>query len=105
MLAYVIKGYIIILMKSYESFSKEISHFIEINLKMRLKANNENETKENQTTRHKEDDKKSLNPLNNFLILSNYYQNYLSGFSSDLANQFLYTIKKMEKSNNPTLLK
>ena len=103
MLAYVIKGYIIILKKNYENFSKEISHFMEINLKMRLKAKKEDETKEKHAIVNKADDIKSLNPLNNFLLLSNYSQNDLSGFSSDLANQFLSTIKKMKKSHNPTI--
>jgi hypothetical protein len=103
MLAYVIKGYIIILKKNYENFSKEISHFMEINLKMRLKSKKEDETKEKHAIVNKADDIKSLNPLNNFLLLSNYSQNDLSGFSSDLANQFLSTIKKMKKSHNPTI--
>lgn len=102
MLAYVIKGYLIILKKNYENFSKEISHFVEIHLKLRQKGKKENETKDKNIQRT-EEEKKSHISMDNYRLLCDLSQNDLSGFSSDLAKQFLSTIKKMKKSNNPTI--
>lgn len=106
MLAYVIKGYIIILKKIYENFSREINQFIEIHLKIRVKPKRENESKEKPLEDNKDKNcinKTSLVSLNNFSLLSDLSQNDLSGFSSDLAKQFLSTIRKMKKKNNSTL--
>ena len=46
-LANVIKGYILILKKNYENFSREINHFLEIHLNIRLKPEKDAEIKPN----------------------------------------------------------
>ena len=105
MLAYVIKGYIIILKKNYENFSKELTTFLEFQLKIRVKVTKDEDLKQqNQEDKKIPENSLSLLNLNNFSLLSDTSQNdKLNLFSSDLAKQFLSTMKKMKKNSNLTL--
>lgn len=105
MLAYVIKGYILILKKNYENFFKDIAHFLEIHLRLRNKKENVNKEKlgEDPKAKKNKNESSANNLISNFSLLNELTQSEISGFSSDLAKQFLSTIKKMKKSNNPTL--
>ena len=103
-LANVIKGYILILKKNYENFSREINHFLEIHLNIRSKPEKDAEIKpnidQNRSFEKRALKSTSLLSLDNFSLLSDLSQNELNGFSSDLARQFLSTMRRMK---NPTL--
>ena len=102
-LANVIKGYILILKKNYENFSREINHFLEIHLNIRLKPEKDAEIKpnidQNRSFEKRALKSTSLLSLDNFSLLSDLSQNELNGFSSDLARQFLTIMRRMK---NPT---
>ena len=99
-----IKGYIIILKKNYENFSREINHFLEIHLNIRSKPEKDEEIMpnidQNRSFEKRALKSTSLLSLDNFYLLSDLSQNELNGFSSDLARQFLTIMRRMK---NPAL--
>ena len=107
MLAYVIKGYIIILKKNYENFSREINHFLEFNLNVRSKPEKDFESKlkieESKNKEKRLPNSTSILSMDNFSLLSDLSQNELNGFSSELAKQFLSTMRKMKNPSLKTL--